>query len=86
MCIYFQLLITMTAATLLTNASPLENDNTEVAPLETDNTEVASLEDIDLNTVAASVNTTDTDELERRRRSLPALFFYLLIKDDLKRG
>ena len=68
MCIYFQLLITMTAATLLTNASPLENDNTEVAPLETDNTEVASLEDIESNTVAVSVNITDTDQLKRTKR------------------
>ena len=50
MCFYFQLLITLTVAALLTNASPLETDNTEEASLE-----------IDLNTVAASVNTTDTD-------------------------
>ena len=75
MCFYFQLLITLTAAALLTKASPLETDNTEVAPLETDNTEVASLEDIDLNTVAASVNTTDTDPLERKKRSTRRQYF-----------
>ena len=65
MCFYFQLLITLTAAALLTNASPLE----------TDNTKAASLEDIDLNTVAASVNTTDTDQLERKKRSTRRQYF-----------
>ena len=65
MSFYFQLLITLTAFTLLTNASPLE----------TDNTEAASLEDIDLNTVAASVNTTDTDPLERKKRSTRRQYF-----------
>jgi len=68
MCFYFQLLITLTVAALLTNASPLETDNTEVAPL-----------DIDPITVAASVNTTDTDELERTRRSTSGQYFSAII-------
>ena len=75
MCFYFQLLITLTAATLLTNAIPLETDNTEMASLETDNTEEACLEDIEPNTVGASVNTSDTDQLERTKRSTRRQYF-----------